>query len=87
MMKALGWALLALSATVSANTISTRPSVELNLSSDLEPVCFYADQRYSRGSVIEMGKQLFVCEREQSFEQNGRLSWHPFPLAPERKQQ
>lgn len=87
MMKALGWVLLAFSATVSANTISTRPPVELNIASGLEPVCFYADQRYSRGAVIEMGKQLFVCEREQSFEQNGRLSWHPFPLAPQRKPQ
>ncbi|MBM7454983.1 hypothetical protein HNR62_000833 [Oceanisphaera litoralis] len=80
MLKSLVWGLLCLSAMTTANTISTRPPVELNIASGLEPVCFYADQRYSKGSVIEMGKQLFVCEREQSFEQNGRLSWHPFPL-------
>ncbi|OIN07286.1 DUF1496 domain-containing protein [Oceanisphaera psychrotolerans] len=80
MMKGLVWALFVLSATAAADTISTRPPVELNVTSGLEPVCFYEDRRYSRGSVIEMGKQLFVCEREKSFEQHGRLSWHPFPL-------
>lgn len=68
--------------STAANTIHhTKPSVELNVNSGLEPVCFYADQRYSKGSVIEMGKQLFICEREKSFEQNGRLSWLPFPIA------
>lgn len=80
MMRAvIGFLLLGSTAAV-ANTLSTRPAVELNVNADLEPACFYADQRYSKGSVIEMGKQLFVCEREKSFEQNGRLIWQPFPL-------
>ncbi|MFD1008378.1 MULTISPECIES: DUF1496 domain-containing protein [Oceanisphaera] len=73
------------SASVAANTISTQPALELNVHSELDPVCFYADQRYSKGSVIEMGKQLFVCEREKSFEQNGRVSWQRFPLTPSDK--
>ncbi|GHA30111.1 DUF1496 domain-containing protein [Oceanisphaera arctica] len=80
MLKGLVWGSFCLSAMAAANSTSTRPPVELNVTSGLDPVCFYEDRRYSRGSVIEMGKQLFVCEREQSFEQNGRLSWHPFPL-------
>ena len=72
---------LLLGSTVAvANTISTRPALELNVHSGLEPVCFYADQRYSKGAIIEMGKRLFVCEREKSFERNGRLSWLPFPI-------
>lgn len=82
-MRVVIWGWLCLSAAATANTISTRPPVELNISSGLEPVCFYADQRYSKGSVIEVGEQLLVCEREKSFEQNGRLSWHPFPLQKE----
>ncbi|MFP2768274.1 DUF1496 domain-containing protein [Oceanisphaera sp. KMM 10153] len=85
MLKSLVWGLTGLSAMAAANTISTRPPVELNVTTGLDPVCFYEDRRYSRGSVIEMGKQLFVCEREQSFEQNGRLSWHPFPLESNEK--
>lgn len=68
------------STTVMAQSIHTRPALELNLNSDLEPACFYADQRYSKGSIIEMAKQPFICEREKTFEQNGRLIWQPFPL-------
>ncbi|MDP5291133.1 DUF1496 domain-containing protein [Oceanimonas sp. CHS3-5] len=70
-------ALWGLSALAGADTISTAP-VELNIATGTEPVCYYADKRYSRGAVIQMGSQWFVCEREKSFEQNGRLSWHPF---------
>lgn len=80
MMRGLVGCLLICSTAVTANTISTKPALELNVNAGSEPVCFYADQRYSKGSVIEMGKQLFVCEREKSFEQNGRLSWQRFPL-------
>lgn len=79
-MRAVVGFLLICSTSVVANTMSTQPALELNVNAGLEPVCFYADQRYSKGAVIEMGKQLFVCEREKSFEQNGRLSWHRFPL-------
>lgn len=68
------------STAVVAQTIHTRPGLELNVNSDLEPACFYADQRYSKGSIIEMAKQPFICEREKTFEQNGRLIWQPFPL-------
>lgn len=78
-----GLLLLSSAAVVAApNTISTQHPLELKINSGLEPVCFYADQRYSKGSVIEVGKQLFVCEREKSFESNGRLSWHVFPIEP-----
>ncbi|WP_445399274.1 DUF1496 domain-containing protein [Zobellella sp. An-6] len=83
MIRQLCWGALVLSTLAGADTISTRPPVELNISSGLEPVCFYADQRYSKGSVITVGDQLFICEREKSFEQNGRLSWHLFPLKEE----
>ena len=68
------------STAVMAQSIHTRPAVELNVNSDLEPACYYADQRYSKGSIIEMAKQPFICEREKTFEQNGRLIWQPFPL-------
>ena len=80
MMKLTIGVLLLGSTAVAAQTIHTRPALELNLNSDVEPACFYADQRYSKGSIIEMAKQPFICEREKSFEQNGRLSWQPFPL-------
>ncbi|MDV2856789.1 MULTISPECIES: DUF1496 domain-containing protein [Oceanimonas] len=69
-----------------ANTISTTSvPVELNLATGTEPVCYFEDKRYSKGAVIEMGGHWFVCEREKSFEQNGRLSWHPF--APQERSQ
>ncbi|MBO1519109.1 DUF1496 domain-containing protein [Oceanisphaera sp. DM8] len=80
-MKVLVFFLLIISASVAANTVSTQPSLELNVNSGLERVCFYANQRYSKGAVIEVGTQLFVCEREKSYEQNGRLGWLPFPAA------
>ncbi|MGO4998573.1 DUF1496 domain-containing protein [Oceanisphaera sp. W20_SRM_FM3] len=78
--------LLLASTAVAAQTINSRPALELNLNSDLEPACFYADQRYSKGSIIEMAKQPFICEREKTFEQNGRLSWQPFPLSLQAEQ-
>ncbi|ART81059.1 hypothetical protein CBP12_01825 [Oceanisphaera avium] len=59
------------------HTVISRPGVELNLNSDLEPACFYADQRYSKGAIIEMARQPYICAQEKSFEQNGRLSWQP----------
>lgn len=80
MMRNLLWGLLLAVGLAQGNTLSTRPPVELNISSGLEPVCFYEDKRYSKGAVISVGDRLLVCEREKSFEQNGRLSWHPFPL-------
>ncbi|WP_375058029.1 DUF1496 domain-containing protein [Zobellella sp. DQSA1] len=83
MTRLLCWGGLLFSAVAGANSISTRPPVELNITSGLEPVCFYADQRYSKGAVITVGDQRFICEREKSFEQNGRLSWHSFPLKQE----
>lgn len=74
-----------LSALAAADTISTAP-VELNIATGTEPVCYFEDKRYSKGSVINMGEQWFVCEREKSFERNGRLSWHPFePAADQRR--
>ena len=71
------------STAVMAQSIHTRPALELNVNSDLEPACFYADQRYSKGAIIEMAKQPFICEREKTVEQNGRLSWQAFPLEPQ----
>lgn len=66
------------SALAVPHAIITRPGLELNVNSDLEPACFYADQRYSKGAIIEMAGQPYICEQEKSFEQNGRLSWQPF---------
>ena len=80
-----GLLLLGSTAAIAAPHIitTTRPGLELNVNSDVEPACFYADQRYSKGAIIEMAKQPFICEREKTFEQNGRLSWQPFPFEPE----
>ena len=79
-----GLLLLGSTAVIAApHTITTGPGLELKVNSDLEPACFYADQRYSKGAIIEMAKQPFICEREKTFEQNGRLSWQPFPFEPE----
>ncbi|WP_107851780.1 DUF1496 domain-containing protein [Oceanimonas marisflavi] len=72
------WGLLGgLPLLAGAETMATAP-VELNIATGIEPVCYYADKRYSRGAVIQMGQQWFVCTQEKSFEQNGRLSWQPF---------
>ncbi|WP_319783803.1 DUF1496 domain-containing protein [Oceanisphaera sp. IT1-181] len=78
----IGFLLLGSTAVFAApHIIHTPPALELNVNSDLAPACFYADQRYSKGAIIEMAKQPYICEGEKSFEQNGRLSWQPFPLS------
>lgn len=83
----IGFLLLGSTAVIAApQVINTQPALELNVNSDFAPACFYANQRYSKGAIIEMAKQPFICEREKSFEQNGRLSWQPFPLSVQTEQ-
>ena len=80
----IGVLLLGSTAAMAApHVMTTQPLLDLSVNTDVEPACFYADQRYSKGAIIEMAQQPFICEREKTFEQNGRLSWQPFPLAPQ----
>tara|TARA_Y100001956_G_C3952303_1_gene113192 strand:- start:34 stop:345 length:312 start_codon:yes stop_codon:yes gene_type:complete len=62
-----------------ANTISTpaTPVIGINASEVAKRVCYYQDQAYSDGAIIQVGEHYMVCSSANSFETNGALKWNP----------
>jgi hypothetical protein len=48
-------------------------------------VCYYQDQAYSLGSILQVGEHYMVCKEANDFETNGALRW--VPLASSSKEQ
>lgn len=45
-------------------------------SSDLKHrICYYQDQAYSLGALIEVGGYIMRCDNANDFESNGALKW------------
>ncbi|EEY36691.1 DUF1496 domain-containing protein [Vibrio mimicus] len=60
-----------------ANQLST--SLPVIVSGDIaKQVCYYQDQAYSEGAVIQAGEVYLTCQRANDFETNGSLKWLPF---------
>jgi len=38
-------------------------------------VCYYRNQAYSDGAVIQVGEIYLICEAANNFETNGQLKW------------
>ncbi|GAB2663978.1 DUF1496 domain-containing protein [Vibrio panuliri] len=41
-------------------------------------VCYYQDQAYSEGAILEVGGYLMRCDNAHQFESNGRVKWVSF---------
>lgn len=41
----------------------------------LQRVCYYKDQAYSIGAVIQVGELYMICQEANDFETNGPLRW------------
>ncbi|WP_165310952.1 DUF1496 domain-containing protein [Vibrio ziniensis] len=38
-------------------------------------VCYYQDQAYSEGALLQVGELYMVCQAANKFETNGQLKW------------
>ncbi|WP_391089677.1 DUF1496 domain-containing protein [Vibrio sp. NH-UV-68] len=77
-MKSIFFALLSLIAQPSMASIITtpaRPVIGINASEMTKRICYYQDQAYSEGAVIQVGDYYMVCAAAKEFETNGALMW------------
>lgn len=38
-------------------------------------VCYYQDQAYSEGALLQVGELYMICQAANNFETNGQLKW------------
>nr|WP_159654335.1 DUF1496 domain-containing protein [Vibrio atypicus] len=38
-------------------------------------VCYYQDQAYSMGAILQVGEHYLICQAANDFESNGQLKW------------
>ncbi|CAK4067412.1 DUF1496 domain-containing protein [Vibrio sp. 16] len=41
-------------------------------------VCYYQDQAYSLGAILQVGEHYLICQAANKFETNGSLLWEPY---------
>lgn len=60
-----------------ANIITTpaKPVIGINASELTKRVCYYQDQAYSDGAILQAGEHYMVCKEANDFETNGALKW------------
>ena len=70
-----------------ATVITTpgKPVVGVNASCLAERACYYQDQAYSLGAVIEVKDHLLRCSKANDFESNGALKWQSLDSQDESK--
>jgi|GEM_PF-809797 len=80
-------------------TVFITPQVQANVKSYTTPksavivtdgkagarVCYYQDQAYSIGAVIQVGEVYLVCQPNKDFELNGALKWQAYEIAEQSK--
>ncbi|RSD31397.1 DUF1496 domain-containing protein [Vibrio pectenicida] len=71
--------LLLISGPTSAYIITTpgKPVVAIDASNTGKRVCYYQDQAYSLGAILQVGDHYMTCDRANDFETNGALKWLP----------
>ncbi|MFW7525511.1 DUF1496 domain-containing protein [Vibrio ostreicida] len=40
-------------------------------------VCYYQDEGYSLGAILQVGEHYMLCTKANDFETNGALKWSP----------
>lgn len=60
-----------------ANIIATpaKPVIGINASEIAKRVCYYQDQAYSDGAILQVGEHYMVCKEANDFETDGALKW------------
>lgn len=70
--------LMMIAPVAAAKVITTpgeKPLVALDGSDIAKRVCYYQDQAYSLGAIVQVGDHYMVCKETNSFETNGALKW------------
>ncbi|AXN30967.1 MULTISPECIES: DUF1496 domain-containing protein [Vibrio] len=71
--------LLLASVSASANVITTpgKAVIAIDGSEAAKRVCYYQDQGYSLGAILQVGEHYMICTEANDFETNGALKWAP----------
>ncbi len=48
--------------------------------------CFYQDQAYSEGALVQVGEHYLICQAANKFETNGPLKWVPLDSTEKKPQ-
>lgn len=59
------------------STATLSPKIEIQSKGVDHRICWYGGKEYSRGAILIVGATQLVCQAENEFETNGRLTWHP----------
>ncbi|MGC9460399.1 DUF1496 domain-containing protein [Vibrio genomosp. F10] len=62
---------------LNAKVISTpgKSIIAVDGSSAAKRVCYYQDQAYSLGAILQVGEHYMICKEANDFETNGALKW------------
>ncbi len=64
------------SSALLAKSISTPATVPVVVDSNIgKRVCYYQDQAYSEGALLQVGDLYMICKAANKFETNGQLKW------------
>lgn len=77
MTKYLALTFLLLSPVSMAKTVTTPAApVPVIVDGDVgKRVCYYQDQAYSEGSLLQVGELYMICQAANKYETNGQLKW------------
>lgn len=50
-------------------------------------VCYYRDEAYSIGAILQVGEHYMVCRAENDYETNGALRWYSLAETANSKEQ
>ncbi|TFH92831.1 DUF1496 domain-containing protein [Vibrio ouci] len=56
-------------------TTPAKPVIGINASEIAKRACYYQDQAYSDGAILQVGEHYMVCKAANDFETNGALKW------------
>ncbi|MGF1720497.1 YnjH family protein [Vibrio kyushuensis] len=72
---------------LNAKIISTpgKAIIGVNAADIGKRVCYYQDQAYSLGSILQVGEHYMICKEANDFETNGALKWVPLETSTQTK--
>ncbi len=77
--------LMSFSSTAQVAHTAPAPIVSLDTGKIAERVCYYQDQAYSFGAIIQVGDYYMECKAANDFETNGSLKWQRIHKKPQQK--
>tara|TARA_Y100001956_G_scaffold78566_1_gene90514 strand:+ start:2049 stop:2339 length:291 start_codon:yes stop_codon:yes gene_type:complete len=78
------WLIPLISSFAHAEKVTALPNkaivgIGVDASQVTKRVCYYQDQAYSLGAILQVGEHYMICQAANDFETNGSLSWAPYP--------